>query len=64
MASSNQDRIAFRRELVSYFWITTLAVFAANFGVDNLKQIIDVQGIFPLMSFSVPFIFFVTLIRF
>lgn len=54
-----------RKSLISYFWITTFAVFAADYGVDNIKLIIDSHGFRGSIPYLVvPFIFFTTLLRF
>jgi len=62
--SKSQDIKCPRKALVSYLWITIFAGFAGKYGADNIKTIIDSQGFFPLFSFVVPTIFFITLIRF
>lgn len=53
-----------RRSLISYFWITALSSLAADYGVKNVKEILDLQGFLPIETFGYPFMFFVTLLRF
>jgi hypothetical protein len=54
-----------RKSIVSYFWITTFAVFAAQYAADNVIKIINAYGIRGGLSYlGVPFIFYVTLLRF
>ena len=54
-----------RKSLVSYFWITTFSVFAAQYAADGLRKIIDIYGIrVGIGHMAIPFVFYLTLIRF
>lgn len=53
------------RALISYFWITTFAVAAAQYAMQNVKTIIDAHGLRGSVAYSgIPFVFFLTLFRF
>jgi hypothetical protein len=65
LSEEQQNPFCPRKSLVSYFWITTFSVFAAQYAANNLKNIIDTYGIRTGITYmAVPFVFFLTLIRF
>jgi hypothetical protein len=65
LSEGQQNPLCARKSLVSYFWITTFSVFAAQYAANNLKIIIDNYGIRTGLTYmAVPFVFFLTLIRF
>lgn len=65
MSEDQQNLFCPRKSLVSYFWITTFSVFAAQYAADSLRKIIDIYGIRVGITYmAVPFVFYLTLIRF
>jgi len=65
LGNDTPTSICSRKSVISYFWITTFAVFAANYGADNIRLIIDLHGIRGAVPYiAVPFVFFITLLRF
>jgi hypothetical protein len=65
LSEEQRNLFCARKSLVSYFWITTFSVFAAQYAANNLKTVIDSYGIRVGITYlALPFVFFLTLIRF